>query len=204
MYNKIKTYGFFGGLHIFISFLYTKIFFPKARLIRLPFDIRNRKNIEFASRFTTGVGCRLESFPLSDDSRICIKIGENVQINDYVHIGAVGSIRIGDNVLIASKVYISDHNHGSYDDVMSDHPMSLAIERKPICKPVLIGDNVWIGESVCVLPGVTIGKGFIIGALSVVSKDIPAYSIAVGNPAIIVKKYDFKINKWKKCNNGNN
>ncbi|MFZ0597968.1 MAG: DapH/DapD/GlmU-related protein, partial [Flavobacterium sp.] len=139
----------------------------------------------------------IEVFPV--DGHIgdtCIKIGENVQINDYVHIGAVGSITIGNNVLMASKIYISDHNHGSYDDISSDHPMSIPIERQSICKPVIIDDNVWIGESVCILPGVTIGKGCVIGALSVVTKDIPDYSIAAGNPAKVVKKYDFEINKW--------
>jgi lipopolysaccharide O-acetyltransferase len=63
---------------------------------------------------------------------------------------------------------------------------------------VVIGDNVWIGESVCVLPGVSIGEGCIIGALSVVTKSIPAYSIAVGSPARVVKQFDFEQNKWKK------
>ncbi|MEO7975779.1 DapH/DapD/GlmU-related protein [Flavobacterium sp.] len=135
---------------------------------------------------------------MSEDNRICISIGKDVQINDYVHIGAVGSITIGDNVLMASKIYISDNNHGSYDELISDHPMSIPIDRKAICKPVVIGDNVWLGESVCVLPGVTIGEGCVVGALSVVTKSIPPYSIAVGNPAKVVKEYDFEINKWIK------
>jgi lipopolysaccharide O-acetyltransferase len=76
--------------------------------------------------------------------------------------------------------------------------MSVPIERKGICKPVVIGDNVWIGESACILPGVTIGEGSIIGALSVVTKSIPAYSIAVGSPAKVVKIYNFKQEKWIK------
>jgi acetyltransferase-like isoleucine patch superfamily enzyme len=193
----LKRYGFLGSLKIFFSLIYTKLFFRNARLIRLPFDIRNKKYIKIGKNFTAGFGCRIEVFPV--DGHIgdtCIKIGENVQINDYVHIGAVGSITIGNNVLMASKIYISDHNHGSYDDISSDHPMSIPIERQSICKPVIIDDNVWIGESVCILPGVTIGKGCVIGALSVVTKDIPDYSIAVGSPAKVVKKYDFEINKW--------
>ncbi|MCD0473669.1 acetyltransferase [Flavobacterium sp. EDS] len=194
----LRRYGFFGGLRILVSLLYTKIFFRQARLIRLPFDIRNKRNIKIGENFTSGFGCRIEAIPLIDGNDICITIGENVQINDYVHIGAVGSITIGDNVLMASKIYISDHNHGSYDNFVSDHPMSIPMLRKPVCKPVVIEDNVWIGESVCVLPGVTIGKGCIIGALSVVTKDIPSFSIAVGSPAKVIKKYDFEINKWVK------
>lgn len=194
----IKRYGIIGAIKLIVSLVYTKIFFRNARLIRLPFDIRNKKNIKIGNDFTAGFGCRIEAFPLNNSNKVCITIGKNVQINDYVHIGAVGSITIGDNVLMASKIYISDHNHGSYDELISDHPMSIPIERKAICKPVIIGDNVWLGESVCVLPGVTIGEGSIIGALSVVTKTIPPFSIAVGSPARVVKQYDFKTNKWVK------
>lgn len=194
----IKKYGIIGTIKLIVSLVYTKIFFRNARLIRLPFDIRNRKHIKIGNDFTAGFGCRIEAFPLNDLDQVCITIGKNVQINDYVHIGAVGAITIGDNVLMASKIYISDHNHGSYDEIISDHPKSVPIERKAICKPVVIGDNVWIGESVCVLPGVTIGEGCIIGALAVVTKTIPPFSIAVGSPARVVKQYDFEINKWVK------
>lgn len=194
----IKRYGFLGSLRLIVSLIYTKIFFRQARLIRLPFDIRNKKNINIGKNFTAGFGCRIEAFPLHEDNEICISIGENVQVNDYVHIGAVGSIKIGDNVLMASKIYISDHNHGSYDELISNHPMSIPLDRAAVCKPVVIGNNVWLGESVCVLPGVTIGEGCVVGALSVVTKSIPPYSIAVGSPARVVKKYDFKINKWIK------
>ncbi|SHG48782.1 lipopolysaccharide O-acetyltransferase [Flavobacterium micromati] len=194
----LTRYGFLGSIKLLISLVYTKIFYPKARLIRLPFDVRNKRHIKIGSGFTSGVGCRIEAFPIDPAFKTCIEIGENVQINDYVHIGAVGSIKIGKNVLMASKIYISDHNHGSYDEEISDHPMSLPLDRKAICKPVVIGDNVWIGESVCILPGVTIGDGCVLGALSVVNKSIPAYSIAVGSPAKVVKQFDFEQNKWIK------
>lgn len=194
----IKRYGLTGSIKLLISLIYTKIFFKNARLIRLPFDIRNRKNIKIGDNFTAGFGCRIEAFPSNNNVEYCITIGENVQINDYVHIGAVGSITIGNNVLMASKIYISDHNHGSYDEISSDHPMSVPLNRKAICKPVVIEDNVWIGESVCILPGVTIGSGSVIGALSVVTKSIPPYCIAAGSPAKIIKNYDFELNKWIK------
>jgi lipopolysaccharide O-acetyltransferase len=192
-----RRYGFLGLFHLLKSFLYTKIFFSNARIIRLPFDIRNRRNIKIGKKFTTGPGCRIEAYPLDDSKKICITIGNNVQINDYVHIGAVGSITIGNNVLMASKIYISDHNHGSYDANASDSPLSLPMERQRIIRPVVIEDNVWIGESVCILPGVTVGTGCVIGALSVVTKDIPPYSIAVGNPARVVKTYNFNNQIWE-------
>ena len=194
----IKLYGFFGFLRLSISYIYTKLFFSKARLIRLPFDIRNRRYITIGKGFTSGFSCRIEAFPLDKSNKNCIKIGANVQINDYVHIGAVESIIIEDNVLMASKIYISDHNHGGYDINHSSAPDSDPIKRLQVSKPVKIKKNVWIGESVCILPGVTIGKGSIIGALSVVTKDIPDYTIAVGSPAKPIKKYNFTSKVWEK------
>lgn len=191
-----RRYGFFGLIKLCFSVLYTRLFFPQARIIRLPFDIRNRKNIKIGNKLTTGTGCRIEAIPLHKTNDIFIEIGDNVQINDYVHIGSVGSVYIGNNVLIASKVYISDHNHGSYDDYRSDSPVINPIDREPVVKPVVIEDNVWLGESVCVLPGVTIGFGTIIGANSVVTKDVPANCIAVGSPARVVKTYNYELNKW--------
>jgi lipopolysaccharide O-acetyltransferase len=65
-------------------------------------------------------------------------------------------------------------------------------------KPIIIEDNVWLGEFVSVLPGVTIGKGTIVGANSVVSKDLPKYVIAVGSPAKPVKKFNFSTQRWEK------
>lgn len=193
----IKRYGLFGSYRLFKSLVFTRIFYPRARLIRLPFDIRNKRYIAIGDGFTCGFGCRLEAFPTDINNNLCIRIGRNVQLNDYVHIGAVGSITIGDDVLMASKIYISDHNHGNYDKQFSDSPFSNPIDRKPIVKPVIIGDRVWIGESCCILPGVTIGEGSIIGALSVVTKDIPPFSVAVGSPAKVVKKYNFELNYWE-------
>jgi len=123
-------------------------------------------------------------------------IGDNVQINDYVHIAAGEKVVIGHNVLIASKVFISDINHGNYGEINPDSPLVPPNERELHTKQVIVEDNVWIGESVCILGGVTIGRGSIIGALSTVSRSIPPYSIAVGSPAKVVKIYDFSLEKW--------
>jgi len=193
-----SRYGFFGSLRLVFSLLYTKVMFPKAKIIRLPFDIRNKKFIEFGSGFTTGIGCRIEALPIDKNIKKCLIVGQGVQINDYVHLAAVKSLVIGNNVLIASKVFISDHNHGSYTEDKSDSPNIPPIQRELVCKPIFIDDNVWIGESCCVLPGVTIGKGCIIGALSVVTKNIPPYSIAAGSPARVLKQYNFSTYIWEK------
>ena len=195
----LKQYGVFGSFNLVITLIKTKILYPNARLIRFPIDIRNKKNIDFGEKLTTGVGCRIESFPRITTESKLLKFGRNVQLNDYVHITAAHSVEIGDNVLMASKIYISDCTHGSYIGNEDDSdPMTLPVERPLSVKSVKIEDNVWLGESVSVLPGVTIGKGAIVGANSVVSKSLPAYVIAVGSPAKPIKFYNFESKRWEK------
>lgn len=198
--SVIEKYGFWGSFRLARSLFYTKIFFPRAKIIRLPFDIRNRKNIEIGKNFITGYGCRIEAHPVIATKEKILKIGDNVQINDYVHIACSDTIRIGNHVLIASKVFITDLNHGNYsnDELSHDHPESNPCERKLIARPVHIEDKVWIGESVSILPGVRIGRGSVIGSLSLVNKDIPPYSIAAGIPAKVIKKYNFNTAKWER------
>ena len=148
---------------------------------------------------TTGVGCRLEAFTVNDDKHKRIVFGNNVQINDYVHISAIEKVDIGDNVLMASHVYISDNSHGQYKGVEGDTAPSVPpIKRPYFVAPVKIGNNVWLGEGVIVMPGVTIGDGCVIGAHSIVNKDIPANTVAVGSPAKIVKKYNENLKVWEK------
>lgn len=191
-------YGFLGTLRMVRNVILTKIFYSKARVIRFPFDIRNRKYIDLGTSLTTGTGCRLEAHPITEDSDAkCIIIGKNVELNDYVHIVAREKVEIQDNVLVAGKVFISDLNHGSYGrDGMHDSPLTLPNDRKLYSTPVVIEEGAWIGESVVILQGVTVGKGSIIGAMSVVTKNIPPYSIATGIPAKVIKKYDFEKNQW--------
>lgn len=190
-----KRYGFFGSIRLVISLLYTKLFHRNARLIRLPFDVRNKSNIFIGKGFTSGVGCRIEAYPQNGQDKVLF-FGENIEINDYVHIAAGEKIVIGNNVLIASKVFISDINHGNYAGIDQDSPMSTPNSRSLSTDSIEIKDNVWIGEGVCIMSGVTIGFGCIIGASSVVTKSIPDYCIAVGTPAKVIKKYDLERKEW--------
>ena len=192
-----SRYSLLGFLKLGIWLIRTKIVFSKARIIRFPFDVRGKKYIAISEGFTTGVGCRLEAYPEIENK--VLQIGKNVQMNDYVHITARINVTIGDNVLMASKIYISDCSHGSYaGDEWDSNPNTIPKDRFLSSRPVIIEDNVWLGEFVSVLPGVIIGKGTIVGANSVVSKSLPAYVIAVGAPAKPIKKYNFESQRWEK------
>ncbi|TCI21719.1 DapH/DapD/GlmU-related protein [Exiguobacterium sp. SL-9] len=181
-----------------ISYIVTKCFYRKARLIRLPFYIRGKKKIMYGEKFTTGYGCRLEAFDIKGEETTKINIGYNCRIGDHVHIAAGEQVFIGDNCLLASKIYISDIAHGNYSDsAFASNPNTPPNERELTTSPVRIGKNVWIGDNVCVLPGVTIGDGCVIGANAVVNKDIPKNSIAVGVPAKVVKFFDVEKQIWK-------
>lgn len=197
MITGLRKYGLYGSIRLAISWVYTKIFFPQAKIIRLPADIRNSRNIEIGKNFITGFGCRIEALPVKNTNDKILKIGANVQINDYVHIACADSLTIGNNTLIASKVFITDLNHGNYSLNIQDSPESIPSERQLYTKPVEIGENVWIGEFVSILPGSKIGKGSIIGTLSLVNSEVPPYSIAVGIPARVIKKFNFEKKLWE-------
>lgn len=197
----LNKYDLFELTSLLFDVIISKIRVPSARIIRRPMSIRGKKLIQIGDNFTSGFGLRLDAFlgDHNDYSSKVLFIGNNVQINDYVHIAAGKRVVIGDNVLIASKVFITDHNHGSYSDYYDqDSPNSIPISRKLYFSDVVIEDNVWIGEFVSILPGVVLGKGSIIGSMSVVTKSIPPFTIAVGSPARVIKKYNFVTNHWDK------
>lgn len=115
-----------------------------------------------------------------------ITIGNRCAIRNNAHITAINSITIGDDLLTGTNVLITDNSHGQ----STREHMSLPFYERPLYSkgPVVIGNNVWLGNNVCVMPGVTIGDGVIVGANSVVTHDLPAYSVAVGIPAKVIKQ----------------
>lgn len=124
-----------------------------------------------------------------------LSIGDGTYIGNYCHIYATNNIGIGNKVLIADRVYISDNVH-SYENV------NVPVIDQPIKQlPALtIGDGAWLGENVCVI-GASVGKNSVVGANAVVTRDIPDYCVALGIPAIIVKRYNFKTGSWCKTDN---
>ncbi len=126
-----------------------------------------------------------------------IVIKDDVIVNNFVTIAATHYVEIGSNVLMASRVLISDHNHGIYSGIGQSSPHIVPIERNLTNDSyVIIEDNVWIGENVCILQGTRIGKGSVIGSNSVVNKDIPPFCMAAGNPAKLIKRYDEEKKIW--------
>jgi acetyltransferase-like isoleucine patch superfamily enzyme len=147
----------------------------------------NPKYISIGSDFHTLFNLRLEAWDKygADSYTPEIIIKNNVRFGADCHIGCINKVIIGNNVLIASKVFITDHTHGQVSRA--------ELEKTPLERPlfslgpVIIEDNVWIGENVVVMPGITIGKNSIIGANAVVTKSVPENSVAVGVPATILR-----------------
>lgn len=113
-------------------------------------------------------------------------IGDNSAIGDDSHISCTQKMEIGNGVRMGRKIFITDNNHGSsqremLDIIPFDRPLTSS-------GPVIIEDNVWIGEKVSIMPNVHIGRGAIIAANAVVTKDVPAYAVVGGCPAKIIKQ----------------
>lgn len=117
-----------------------------------------------------------------------ISIGNNVWIGQKADFDGAGGINIGNGVIFAPEVCIYSRTH-NFD---SEDLKALPFDNVMLTSVVNIQDYVWIGRRVTILPGVTIGKGAIIGAGAVVSKDVPDFAIAVGNPAKVVKYRNIK------------
>ena len=178
------------------SYIRTKIFYKQCRFIRFPFYLRGKESLDGAENLTLGRFCRFEL----DGQKKTLSIGKNCEMGDMTHIVALNKVEIGDNVLIASKCFISDTNHGVYKGDRQDSPDSSPKERRLVKGIVTIGKNVWIGENVVILSGSKIGDGCIVGANSVLKGVFADNSIIVGCPGKIVKEFDRINSVWKRIN----
>ena len=115
-----------------------------------------------------------------------LTIGTNGNFGAFNHITCINKVAIGDNCLTGKWVTISDNNHGTTDfETLHENPTKRKLHTKG---PVIIGNNVWIGDKATILGGVTIGDSAVIAANAVVTKDVPAYSVVGGNPAKVIKR----------------
>jgi lipopolysaccharide O-acetyltransferase len=160
--------------------------------------LRGLSSIEMGEDFAAGDGLWLEAITRFNDQVFIprIVIGKHVRVSHFVHIAAAHLVEIGDNVLVGSKVLISDHNHGQYS---REHtPPHVAPTLRPLDhdRRVVIGRNVWLADGVVVTAGATIGEGSVIGANSVVIGNIPPFVIASGMPATVRKVFHNDTAEW--------
>ena len=187
--NILKLPGWISrNLFLFFNRWRFKHVGERSRIYK-PLRVDGIENITIGDSVVVHDGTWLAALPLTGHD-VQLVLEDGVTLGNFNHIYATHSIIIEKNVLTADKVYISDNLH-SYEDV------NLPVIKQPIkqCNPVVIGEGSWLGEHVCVI-GVSVGKHCVIGANSVVTRDIPDYCIAVGTPARVIKTFDFEHNNW--------
>lgn len=170
-----------------LGYIFRRIYYPALIRADIPdmdisvqcdgrIYISGTKNVTIGKRSRLGRNTELRTVEKGS-----IHLGNDTRINRGCTLVSYSQIFINDYVIIGEYVSIRDANHG----MDPDEPMRY---QEHTSAPIHIGRDVWIGRASCILPGVTIGEGCVIGANSVVNTDIPAYSIATGVPAKVIKK----------------
>ena len=159
--------------------------FGKGSLLAPEVKVYTAQNICIGDDTSIMSHCILETCPTSKNLPQ-LTIGNNCSIGEYSHVTCANRVTIGNGVLTGRFILITDNSHGN----SSPEECDIAPIARDVCSkgPVEIKDNVWIGDKATILPGVTIGKGAIIAANAVVTKDVPDYAIVAGIPARIVKQ----------------
>lgn len=154
--------------------------------------IRKRTRLDVApwNKFSLGEHSTIEDFTAVNNGVGDVLIGDRTRIG--LSNTLIGPVTIGHDVRLAQNVVLSGLNHNYADVTMPIHAQGVSTS------PITIEDECWLGANVVVVPGVTIGKHSIVAAGSVVTKNIPPYSVAVGNPARVIKQYDFTTQTWNK------
>jgi acetyltransferase-like isoleucine patch superfamily enzyme len=193
-----KIFYFLGGIYTWL--IKRRFAHFGARSIIKPFiNSANEKYISIGEDVNIGSFCRITvstefgGHPVKSDNKIRLKIGDNVDIGNNTFISANNSIEIGNHVIMSSYVFITDHDHGFQD-------VSKNLHQQPLSEDgyVRIGDNVFLGTKCSILKNVTIGERSVVATNAVVTRDVPAYSVVAGNPAKIIKKFDFEKKAWIK------
>jgi acetyltransferase-like isoleucine patch superfamily enzyme len=191
--NYLVTKNLADKVCNFFHFLHSGRFSGQVSYCGYPVDLRyptylaGGKYIKIGKNFHASYRLRIEAWDKYKDVSFkpSILIGDNVSFSDNCHIGAINLIQIGNNVLFGSNVYVTDHFHGTSTSKDIDiHPLERDLFSKGA---VVIEDDVWIGDGVCIMPNVKIGQSCIVGANSVVTKSFPSNCVIAGVPATIIK-----------------
>lgn len=154
---------------------------------------RTRLDVTPWNKFELGIKSTIEDFSAINNGVGPVVIGDRTKIGLSNTI--IGPVTIGNDIRLAQNITLSGLNHNYEEITLPIHEQGVSTS------PIVIEDETWIGANVVVVAGVTIGKHSIVAAGSVVTKDVPPYSVAVGNPARIIKQYNFETSSWEKIKN---
>jgi acetyltransferase-like isoleucine patch superfamily enzyme len=157
--------------------------FGSKTVLMYPIRLDGEERIAIGDHVFIGPGSWLQTLPDAENRLVAITVGSGTSVAGACVISAVRSVTLEENVLLARNVYISDHIHKYADTHLP--VMAQGVEK---VQRVLIKRGAWLGQNVVVCPGVTIGIGAVVGANSVVTKDVPDYCVAAGAPARVVKE----------------
>lgn len=187
--DYILRYPLYWISCILIGYLLISAVGKKCRIRRGLKLYGNAKCIFIEDDVQIGARCVLEAYtefqPASQTFTPHVVIGDGCKIGTDSHISSINSVILGKHVRCGRKIFITDNAHGASQRDLLDMPPNM----RPLYSkgPVIIEDNVWIGEYAAILPNVTIGQGSIVAAHAVVTKDVPPYSVVGGNPAKVIK-----------------
>ncbi|MFG0329811.1 MAG: acyltransferase [Phycisphaerales bacterium] len=163
--------------------------FGSASIIERPAILVGAQHIQIGAGVIIWRGARIEAF--GRPGEVAITIGNGTVIQPGAHIGAVNEVRIGNECLFASGIYVTDHDHDL------TNPELPPVSNSKVCAaPTVIEDRVWLGERAMVLKGCRVGRSSVVGAGSIVTESIPPFSIAAGAPARVIKRWDPDAREW--------
>jgi len=157
--------------------------FGANSVVQPPIRLSGERRMSVGSGVFVGAGCWFQVLEGESDG-VALSIGDGSAIAGYCVLSAAASIRLGRDVALARNVYIADHTHAYDDPTRPIHAQGITQ-----VKPVEIDDGAWLGENVVVLPGVRIGRGSVVSANAIVTKDIPDHALAIGAPARVVRRF---------------
>jgi acetyltransferase-like isoleucine patch superfamily enzyme len=158
--------------------------FGRRSVLQPPVSVTGAEAIRIGSGVWVGAGCWLHSLS-ADATDVVLELGDGTNLAGNCTLAAASSISIGAHVLLARGVYIADHSHAFAD---RERPIILqGIDR---IAPVVLDDGCWLGQNVVVCPGARIGRNAVVGANSVVTRDVPDFCVAVGAPARVIRRLD--------------